>query len=160
MKYNICQAGHHCMIASANNKASGIGRERGVIKASISFQYIFFFLFLMGWDFLSVLRPLLAYFTSPRWLWRNWWNEDWQGKSEVFGENLPQRHFVYHKFHMTRPEFETGAAAVGSQRLTAWAMARPFRNYTQLCNAYVEREHKKKNLSVMAELCTLLCTKS
>jgi hypothetical protein len=30
---------------------------------------------------LLVLRPLLAYCTSPRWwwLWRIWWNEDWQG---------------------------------------------------------------------------------
>jgi hypothetical protein len=39
------------------------------------------------------------------------------GETEVLGENLPQRHFVHHKSDMTRP--------VGSQRLTAWAMARP-----------------------------------
>jgi hypothetical protein len=25
-----------------------------------------------------------------------WWNENWQGK-QVFGENLPQFRFVYHK---------------------------------------------------------------
>jgi hypothetical protein len=41
------------------------------------------------------------------------------GETEVLGENLPQRHFVHHK--STR-----AAAAVGSQRLTAWAMARPY----------------------------------
>jgi hypothetical protein len=35
-----------------------------------------------------------------------------------------QCHFVHHKSHMTR--FWTRAAAVGSRRLTAWAMARPF----------------------------------
>jgi hypothetical protein len=23
------------------------------------------------------------------------WNEDWQGKTEVLGENLPQRHFFF-----------------------------------------------------------------
>jgi hypothetical protein len=39
------------------------------------------------------------------------------GETEVLGENLPQRHFVHHK---------SRAAAVGSQRLTAWAMARPW----------------------------------
>jgi hypothetical protein len=39
------------------------------------------------------------------------------GETELVGENLPQCHFVHHKSHMT--------AAVGSRRLTAWAMARP-----------------------------------
>jgi hypothetical protein len=43
-------------------------------------------------------------------------------ETQVLGENLPQRHFVHHKSHMTRPGFEP---AVGSQRLAAWAMARP-----------------------------------
>jgi hypothetical protein len=31
------------------------------------------------------------------------------GETEVFGgKNLPQRHFVHHKSHMTRSEFEPG----------------------------------------------------
>jgi hypothetical protein len=48
------------------------------------------------------------------------------GETEVLGENLPKRHFVHHKFHMTSTGVWARAAAVGSQRLTAWAMARLF----------------------------------
>jgi hypothetical protein len=28
------------------------------------------------------------------------------GETEILGENLPQSHFVHHKFHMTRPGLE------------------------------------------------------
>jgi hypothetical protein len=30
---------------------------------------------------------------------------EWElaGETEVVGENLPQRHFVHHKFHLARP---------------------------------------------------------
>jgi hypothetical protein len=52
------------------------------------------------------------------------------GETEVLGENPPQRHFVHHKIPHDRPGLEPRTAAVGSQRLTAWAMARP----TYLCN--------------------------
>jgi hypothetical protein len=81
-----------------------------------------FFFSLVGWDFwyCGHYWPIVP---APDdgwwWLWRNWWNEDWK----VLGKNLPQRHFVHHKSHMTRPWFWIRAAAVGSQRLTSWAMA-------------------------------------
>jgi hypothetical protein len=51
------------------------------------------------------------------WLWRNWWNEDWQEKPKYSEKTCPRA---------------TLSAMVGSQRLNAWAMARPtriFRNF-------------------------------
>jgi hypothetical protein len=48
----------------------------------------------------------------------------WQGKPKYSGENLPQCHFVLHKSHL--PWARTRASALGSQRLTAWALARPY----------------------------------
>jgi hypothetical protein len=92
--------------------------------------YVFFFFNLCGHYWPIVPAPDDTW----GWLWRNWWNEDWQGKpncaspgwyvrviveklvewrlagdTEVLGGNLPQRHFVHHKFYMTRPRFEPGS---------------------------------------------------
>jgi hypothetical protein len=79
------------------------------------------------------------------------------GETEVLGENLPQRHFCPSQ-NPTWPDlFWTRAAAVGSRRLTAWAMARPpivtyyLKRIKQsseiwICKLERERNRRKENL--------------
>jgi hypothetical protein len=58
------------------------------------------------------------------WLWKNWWNENWQGKPKHSERTRPQPLCppqVPHHLSWAR----TRAAAVGSWRLTARAMPRP-----------------------------------
>jgi hypothetical protein len=47
------------------------------------------------------------------------------GETEVLGENLPRRHFVHHESHLPDPGANP-SRPVGSQRLPASAMARPY----------------------------------
>jgi hypothetical protein len=74
----------------------------------------------------SALRPLIRLLCHPQVIMMmkklvEWWLA---GETEVLGENLPQCRFVHHKPHMPA-RTRTRAAAVGSQRLIAWATARP-----------------------------------
>jgi hypothetical protein len=63
--------------------------------------------------------------------WSNRWNEDWQGKPKYSEKTCPSATLSTTKSHMTRPGFEPRTAAVGSQRLNAWAMARPYDKHTK-----------------------------
>jgi hypothetical protein len=58
-------------------------------------------------------------------MWRSRWNVDWQGKSKFSEKTCPSATFVHHKIPHDQTRVWTRAAAVGSWRLTAWAMARP-----------------------------------
>jgi hypothetical protein len=57
--------------------------------------------------------------------WSNWWNEFGRGNRSTRRKPAPG-HFVHHKIPLASPGLEPRTAAVGSQRLTAWAMARPW----------------------------------
>jgi hypothetical protein len=61
----------------------------------------------------------MAYWTCPGWLWwwRIWWNENWQGKPKYSENTCPSA-----TLSTTNPTWQIRAAAVGSQRLTAWAI--------------------------------------
>jgi hypothetical protein len=80
----------------------------------------------------------LVYCTCPGWLWgtRIWWNDNWQGEQKYSEKTCPSA-----TLSTTNPiwpdRVRTQAATVGSQRLTAWAMARPRRiiivTYSKRC---------------------------
>jgi hypothetical protein len=72
------------------------------------------------------------------------------GETEVLGENLPQRHFIHQKSHMTEPGW---ASAVGSKRLTAWAMARPQSPKSAFLFGYEVVFHKRTTKYVEWKIC-------
>jgi hypothetical protein len=73
----------------------------------------------------SALRPPIGLLCQPRVIMMMEKLVEWLAKeTEVLGENLPQCPFAHHKPHMPTRTW-TRAVAVGSQRLTAWATARP-----------------------------------
>jgi hypothetical protein len=51
---------------------------------------------------------------------------DWQGKPKFSEKTCPSATFVHHKIPHDQTQVWTRAASVGSRRLTAWAMARPY----------------------------------
>jgi hypothetical protein len=73
----------------------------------------------------STLRPLIGLLCQHRLIMMMEKLVEWLAEeTEVLGENLAQCLFVHHKpQHAARTR--TRAAAVGSQRVTAWATARP-----------------------------------
>jgi hypothetical protein len=81
----------------------------------------------------SVRRSFLAYCTWPGrlWEWRIWWNEDLQGKPKYSEKTCPSA--ILSNTNPTCPDPGSNPGRRrGSQRLTAWAMARPkTKTYTQ-----------------------------
>jgi hypothetical protein len=80
-----------------------------------------------GWSPIGSTRHcghLMAYCASPGWLWwwKNLWN-DWQGKPKYPEKPAPMPLCPPQTPHAARTR--TRVAAVGSQRLTAWATALP-----------------------------------
>jgi hypothetical protein len=91
----------------------------------------------------------MAYCIYPGWLWwwRNWWDEDWQEKPKYSEKTCPSA-------TLSTTRDRTWAAALGSHRLTAWAVARPtMLNYTvsPISCRYVWCQHGVKILSWTAD---------
>jgi hypothetical protein len=104
-----------------------ITRER-VNKHYFPWRWVLFFIASGAW-----LSPLycghfwpIVPATDDRWgwLWSTWWNEDWKGKLK-YSENTCPALLRPPQIPLYQTPDRTRAAAMGSQRLTAWAMERP-----------------------------------
>jgi hypothetical protein len=78
-----------------------------------------------------------------RWMWSSQWNQNWQGKQKYSEKPTP--------VPLYQPQIprdltwaRTRAAAVGSRRLTAWAMARPLAVCVYMNNRSVVWEYERE----------------
>jgi hypothetical protein len=77
-------------------KFLGRSSERELLNGGPTSIMIIFLLFLVGWDWLWVFWYCGQYWPivpAPDdrwwWLWRHWWNEDWQGKPKYSEKTCP-----------------------------------------------------------------------
>jgi hypothetical protein len=113
--------------AKARREASEHNEKRYNMEAKVTVEQLM--CFFLNWYIGGAVQlgPLgtAAYCASPGWLWwRNWWNDDWQRKPKYSETTCSSA-----ALPTTNPTWSartrTRAAATGSQRLTAWATARP-----------------------------------
>jgi hypothetical protein len=76
-----------------------------------------------------LLKPLLAYYTSPGWWWV--WSNRWNAWQAVPVSLCPPQ--IPHGLTQARNR----PAAVGSRRLTAWATARSYDNLRQISSLHL-----------------------
>jgi hypothetical protein len=107
--------------------------------ASIFIVEVFIFSYGVRLSPLGTAATVWAIVPAPddRWcrMWSSLWNENWQGKSKYSGKTSPVQLCplqIPHNLTRTR----TRSSALGSRRLTAWAIARSCWRVSQTINEY------------------------
>jgi hypothetical protein len=112
-----------CKYSEHDNETSGFIKKGGGISWTV---YLLLFCLWDYWHCGHSWPIVTASGDKWRWLWRSRWNVDWQGKPKFSEKTCPSATIVHHKIPHDQSRVRTRAAAVGSRRLTAWAMMRPF----------------------------------
>jgi hypothetical protein len=93
------------------------------LLAFIAIRSDFFICLLVGWDFWycgHYWPNVPAPDDRWGWLWRNWWNADWQGKPKYSDKTCPSA-----TLSTTNPTWLDLGLNPGRGGKPAWAMARP-----------------------------------
>jgi hypothetical protein len=116
----------------------------------ICYPFFYTVIVVEGWSLTGSTHHIghqLACCTCYGWLWewRIWWNHDWQGKRKYWEKTYPSA-----TLSTTNPTWpdraRTRTGAVGSQWLTAWAMARPsLGGYNFLFSTYFRYSYTGRN---------------
>jgi hypothetical protein len=101
--------------------------KKHAIRRECTMKLGLLFYFLVSWDVVrpsplgtsATNWPIVPAPDDRWWVWSSWWNENWQGEKKYSEKTYPIA-----TLSITNPTWTDLGLNTGSQRLTAWIMAR------------------------------------